>query len=209
MEYVQVIGIDNVLNKVLDPIQVGYTASKDLLCSMKAVAKRDASEKVGVVAKKNGLYHILEYSEIPEDLAAEKQSDGTLSLKHGSILVFMINTKYLLDLVMQRQGVKQKTLYHKAFKKVEHVDPHTWEKITPDQENAWKFELFVHSFLPTVEEGRLGVVMVDRDTEFAAVKNPNGPDASKVEVDSPAFARKMFLNESANWLMAVNGLKID
>lgn len=211
MDYVQVIGVDNVLNKVLDPIQVGYTASKNLMCSLKCVPKRDATEKVGVVAKKNGLYHILEYSEIPESLAAQTAYDGSLLFKHGSILVFMVNTKYLLDLVLNQQGApsRQKTLYHKAYKKVEHVDPNTWETITPTEENAWKFELFIHSFLPNVEEGKLGVVMCDRDTEFAAVKNPNGDDSYNLTVDSPAYCRKMLLQESANWLMAVSGLKID
>ena len=69
MEYVQIIGVDNAINKVLDPIQVGFTASEKLLCSVKACAKRDAAEKVGVIGKKNGFYNILEYSMIPQELA--------------------------------------------------------------------------------------------------------------------------------------------
>ena len=54
LEYVQIIGVDNALNKVLDPIQVGFTARQDLKCSVKAIAKRDAQEKVGVIGKHNG-----------------------------------------------------------------------------------------------------------------------------------------------------------
>ena len=51
-EYVQVIGVDNVLNKILDPLQIGFTASRDLEASLKCCTKRDPSEKVGVVCKK-------------------------------------------------------------------------------------------------------------------------------------------------------------
>jgi UDP-N-acetylglucosamine pyrophosphorylase len=32
---------------------------------MKAVNKRDAYEKIGVIGKKNGRYNIVEYSELP------------------------------------------------------------------------------------------------------------------------------------------------
>ena len=51
--------------------------------------------------------------------------------------------------------------------------------------------------------------MVNRDTEFAPVKNANGDDPNVAVPDSPAHARKMMLQESANWLMNINGLKID
>ena len=78
MEYLQIIGVDNILNKVLDPIQVGFTASENLLCSCKAVSKRDASEKVGVIGRKNGLYNIVEYSELSEDQSQALGSDGKL-----------------------------------------------------------------------------------------------------------------------------------
>jgi len=59
-----VIGVDNPINKVLDPIQVGFTADQKLSASLKCVTKANAGEKVGVVAKKNGLYYIVEYSEM-------------------------------------------------------------------------------------------------------------------------------------------------
>ena len=67
LDYIQIIGVDNILNKVLDPIQVGFNANEDLLCSCKAVPKRNASEKVGVIGKRNGKYDIVEYSELPID----------------------------------------------------------------------------------------------------------------------------------------------
>ena len=40
--------------------------------------------------------------------------------------------------------------------------------------------------------------MVDRNTEFAPVKNADGPDEPLP--DTPAFARKMILAEATQWL---------
>lgn len=76
------------------------------------------------------------------------------------------------------------------------MDPETWDEVTPDRENAWKFELFLHNFMPEVPDGKLGVLMVDRDTEFAPVKNADGADPNKPLPDTPAYARMMYLRES-------------
>ena len=83
--------------------------------------------------------------------------------------------------------------YHSSFKKISHVD-----SLTPTSENGWKFELFIHGFLPHVEEGKLGVLTVDRNTEFAPVKNADGPNEPLP--DTPAYARKMILEEANAWL---------
>ena len=50
---------------MLDPIQIGFTHSEQLQTSLKSCAKRNASEKVGVIGKKNGKYNIVEYTELP------------------------------------------------------------------------------------------------------------------------------------------------
>ena len=79
----QVIGVDNILNAVLDPVQIGYTASKNLDASLKAVQKRDASEKVGVVGKKDGKCDIVEYSEMPQELSSLTDQQGNLVYNQG------------------------------------------------------------------------------------------------------------------------------
>ena len=66
LDYVQIVGVDNIMNKILDPIQVGFTSQEKLVCTCKAVPKREALEKVGVVCKKGDLYDIVEYTELPE-----------------------------------------------------------------------------------------------------------------------------------------------
>lgn len=56
LDYVQVIGVDNTLNKVLDPVQIGFTSIRKLQASLKCCPKRDAKEKVGVVATRGSKY---------------------------------------------------------------------------------------------------------------------------------------------------------
>lgn len=173
-EYIQIIGVDNALNKVLDPIQIGFTHSRGLQTSLKAVSKRDADEKVGVVGKKNGRYNIVEYSELTPAMAGERSANGSLKFNQGHILVFVVRSDFLMRLATGSQA-QSNSLYHKANKKITHCDPETWSDIVPTEENGWKFELFIHGFLPMVEAGKLGIVMVDRASEFAPVKNADGP----------------------------------
>lgn len=67
-DYVQIIGVDNVLNKVLDPFFFGYCEMNEYEAAMKCCVKRDWSEKVGVLSMLNGKYNVAEYSDIPESL---------------------------------------------------------------------------------------------------------------------------------------------
>ena len=99
LDYVQVIGVDNIMNKVLDPIHIGFTAVNDYTVSLKTCSKAYPTEKVGVAAKKDGKYAIVEYSELNQEHAHALLDDGkTLKFRHGSILMFMFNAKYLLEL---------------------------------------------------------------------------------------------------------------
>lgn len=70
LKYVQVIGVDNVLNRTLCPLQLGFTACKQLEASLKCCTKRSPDEKVGIFCKKNGKYDIVEYSELSPEQAA-------------------------------------------------------------------------------------------------------------------------------------------
>jgi UDP-N-acetylglucosamine pyrophosphorylase len=69
------------------------------------------------------------------------------------------------------------------------------EIITPEKENAWKFELFIQNFMPLVPEGKLGVLEVERETEFAPIKNADALD--HIMTDSPASSRVLMLSESS------------
>ena len=66
VEYVHVTGIDNVLNRILDPVFLGYVVKSDLHAGMKGCVKKGVKESVGVVVKKNNKYAICEYSELTD-----------------------------------------------------------------------------------------------------------------------------------------------
>ncbi len=67
------------------------------MATAKTCPKAFAGEKVGVVAKKNGKYSIVEYSELSAEHQNALLNDGkTLKFRHGSILVFIFDVKFLL-----------------------------------------------------------------------------------------------------------------
>lgn len=194
---VQVIGVDNVLNKIMDPVQVGFTQAHGHQATLKCV-KRRADEKVGVVCIKNGKYDIVEYSELTPLQAALTRSaeDHRLMFELGSILVFMLSSSKLLQLCASTAQLNK--LYHKAFKKLEFFHKEQNQTVKPDKENAYKFELFLHNFLPFCDDGKFGVLCVQRHDEFAPVKNAD--EEGKVVADSPTQAREFFRDQHRRWL---------
>lgn len=58
----------------------------------------------------------------------------------------MLSTKKLLALCQDAKTLNQ--LYHKAFKKIEEWNEEEGKAIKPETENGYKFELFLHNFLP-------------------------------------------------------------
>lgn len=177
VDYVQIIGVDNVLNRILDPVYIGFTVAKNLDAAMKSCVKRDAKEPVGVLIKRaGGKYDIIEYSEFSEeDASAVNSETGELKYNLGNILVFILKAEKLLDLASNSDTMNQ--LYHKAFKKIAYYDSESKTTIAPKTPNAWKFELFIHNFLPFCEAGKLGVLKVKREEEFGPVKNAEGVDS--------------------------------
>ncbi|TNV79192.1 hypothetical protein FGO68_gene5121 [Halteria grandinella] len=197
VKYVQVIGVDNVLNRLLDPLFIGFTHQNQLQASMKSCVKRDATEPVGAVMKRvqedgSTMYDIVEYSEITkEDATAINPATGELKFNLGNILVFLIRADLLMKLCKNVETLN--SLYHKAHKKVPFWDFEQNALIKPTAPNCWKFELFIHNFLPFCEPGSFGVLKVSREDEFGPVKNAEG-------VDSPQTARDLIFGQGQRWL---------
>lgn len=105
------------MNKVLDPVYIGFSVKKNLQAAMKSCIKRDAKEPVGVVVRKDGKYDIVEYSELSdEDAHAVDPNTGELKFNLGNILIFLLKADKLLELCNNTETLNQ--LYHKAHKKV-------------------------------------------------------------------------------------------
>lgn len=180
--------VDNPLVKLGDPGFVGRHVLAGSEASSKVVFKEQPGEKVGILAEIDGRCGIIEYSDLPAAMAAERNADGTLLFRAGSPAIHLFSVEFLKR-VTGGGGLP----FHVARKKVPHWDPATGQAVTPAAENALKFERFVFDALPLAE--RWLVVETRREEEFAPLKNAAG-------ADSPETVRRALVQLHAGWLEA-------
>ena len=183
LSYVQ---IDNPLVHVIDPVFIGMhirdDSSKEV--TSKFVKKTLPEEKVGVFCSVDGNLRIVEYSELPQDLAEERNEDGELRFQAGSIAIHMMSTAFL-------KTAESALSWHLAHKKVPFIHAETGELVLPESPNAYKYERFVFDILPLTKQPI--VVETCREEEFAPIKNATGSDSAET-------SSVLQLNRSATWL---------
>jgi UDP-N-acetylglucosamine/UDP-N-acetylgalactosamine diphosphorylase len=180
LSYVQV---DNPLVRTLDPVFVGFHLRRESQMSSKSVEKRAPDEKVGVFARADGRSVVVEYTELTEERARAVDQEGALVFGHGSIAA------HCIDLEFARRVAETGLPYHRARKRVPHVDEHG-EPVPPERQEAWKFECFLFDALPLAE--RTLVLETQRRDEFSPIKNSSGED-------SPETARRDLVAMFAGW----------
>jgi len=183
--------IDNPLCRAIDPVFIGlHAAAPDSSGEMssKMVAKTDPAEKVGVFCFAEGKTRVIEYSDLPADLAAQRDEHGRLRFNAGSIAIHMIGVEFIERL---NAGGGFGLPLHRAEKKVPCVDLETGERIEPAKPNAVKLEAFVFDAIPLAESSI--VYETDRVEEFAPIKNAEGND-------SPATCARIQTERAARWL---------
>jgi UDP-N-acetylglucosamine/UDP-N-acetylgalactosamine diphosphorylase len=191
-KYVHIVGVDNVLNKLADPVMVGYMTKNHFEVVSKYVDKINAKESVGVHILKNGKPSIIEYSEMSEELRNEKILE-TLKYKEGFIAAFMTTTSFLEKVAQSFSSSEDISQYHLAQKKIPFFDLKSGQKITPEKNNGYKFELFIFDIFPIASS--FGLMEVIRDQEFAPVKNKPGD-----ETDTPITAKNLTSKLHIKWL---------
>jgi UDP-N-acetylglucosamine/UDP-N-acetylgalactosamine diphosphorylase len=189
IEHLHVYGIDNVLTKSLDPLFLGICIESAVECGNKVVWRAHKSEKVGVTAEWNGRMHIIEYSEIPPELAETEDASGKLVFGAANICNHYMSVKFLTDVALP----KISGIYHLANKKIPYYDQVTQKTISPSKPNGVKLEMFIFDVFPLAEKW----IAVEglREEEFAPVKNEPGNSQ-----DSPDTARAMLTAQSIKWL---------
>jgi len=180
--------VDNPMVKIADPAFLGLHRQADAEMSFKVIEKVAPDEKLGVVVRVGGRPQVIEYSDLPTELAERRDPDGGLQLWAGSIAVHALERSFVERLV----GGETKLPFHRAIKKVAHADSNG-EVARPDAPNAVKFERFIFDALPLAE--RYALVETDRSVEFEPLKNATGPD-------SPATVRQRMSDQFADWLEA-------
>ena len=180
--------VDNPMLSVCKPEFVGHHVRARAEMASMVVRKLGPEEKMGVIVRIDGRTGVVEYSDLPDELAQMRDADGELTYWAGSIAVHCIEVGFARTLT--EGGLRLP--YHRAVKRVAHVDSEG-RAVEPDEPNAVKFETFLFDALPHAE--RAATVEVRREDEFSPIKNAEGPD-------SPETARRDLNRAYARWLEA-------
>ena len=186
VEHVFFYSVDNALVKVCDPHFIGFAMASGLPAASKAVVKAGPGEKVGVLCTRGGRPAVIEYSEMTPEMLEARDASGRLRFESANIAIHLFSRDFL------ERGAGAALPYHVAHKRIAHLGP-DGTLVTPTSPNAWKFELFMFDLFP-LAEGMAGL-LVEREEEFAPVKNRDG-------VDSPASARELLLGLHRRWALA-------
>lgn len=154
------IGIDNVLNKLLDPFFLGFADKKNLKVAAKIIGKRSADEQMGVFAQVNGKIDVVEYSEIGKEQAEMAYADEELMFNEGNILNFLLHVDTLKDIVLSEKRDQMNSLYHVAIKKIPEYDEYYDKTVKPVENNGYKLELFIHNFLNFIDPSKFALLRV-------------------------------------------------
>jgi UDP-N-acetylglucosamine/UDP-N-acetylgalactosamine diphosphorylase len=188
--------VDNPLVEVCDPEFLGYHLLSDSEMSTLAIAKRFPMDRVGNIVSIDGQVRIIEYSDLPDDMAERRATDASLLLWAGNTAIHAIDTEFL----RRMSGASSSLPYHRAVKAVPYVDD-SGSRVEPSQPNAIKFERFIFDLLPHAR--RAIVVEVDAEREFAPVKNAPG-----AEQDSPELVQERMISLHREWLRSA-GAAVD
>jgi UDP-N-acetylglucosamine/UDP-N-acetylgalactosamine diphosphorylase len=187
IEHLSYFQVDNPLVHVIDPRFLGLHDLTESEMSSKTIPKANALEKVGNFVIGDGVLQVIEYSDLPESLAVQTNSDGSLRFNAGSIAIHALRTSFVDRL---NHSGRLSLPWHRAEKKVPYVDDRGNE-VNPDKPNAVKLEQFVFDAIPLAKNAI--VYTTERAEEFSPVKNAEG-------VDSPATSRRDQIRRAARWL---------
>ena len=173
IEWVVVTGIDNILANVVDPLFIGLTIKQGNKIGSKSVVKKTPKESGGVFAKADDKPGIIEYVEIPDGIANDKNEDGEYLYADINIVNHLFNISALDEIA------KKILPYHTAVKNCKYLD----EEGNTREDKIYKFEKFIFDGFVYMKE--MTLLRVKREDEFAPIKNKQGED-------SPETAKKMY-----------------
>ena len=187
VDYLFLHQIDNPLVRVCDPGLIGLHIAHGAQVSTKVVAKTGPEEKVGVAVDLDGLTAIIEYSDLPSELANEREADGELRYWAGSTAIHVFDREFVESVSKSEEA---NLPWHLAKKKIPYID-RSGKPIQPDVENGVKFERFIFDTLPLAKTAL--IVETSREVEFAPLKNASGAFSAE-------YVREHMVNVAKDWL---------
>ncbi|MCE5326855.1 MAG: UDPGP type 1 family protein [Planctomycetaceae bacterium] len=189
IELISYFQVDNPLVRVIDPLLLGLHHLRGAEASAKSLPKRDPMEKVGNFCLVDGKVSVIEYSDMPDELARATMPDGRLLYGAGSIAIHAFSRTFVERLTA---GGRTMLPFHRADKKVPFLDA-AGRRVEPERPNAVKLEMFIFDALPLARQ--TVILETDRSEEFSPIKNATG-------LDSPATSLHDQVRRAAAWLDA-------
>lgn len=168
VQWLNVFAVDNVLQRIADPVFVGATLASGGDSGSKVVRKAAPEERVGVLCLEDGRPSIVEYYEMSEEMANLRDENGELTYGLGVILNYLFSVAKLEEIMNNRLPV------HVVEKKIPYMDEHGVSH-APAQPNGYKFETLVLDMVHMMDDC-LAFEAV-REKEFAPIKNLHGVDS--------------------------------
>ncbi|MCL2646965.1 MAG: UTP--glucose-1-phosphate uridylyltransferase [Phycisphaerales bacterium] len=187
--------VDNPIVRCIDPLFIGLHDLDNAQMSSKMLPKTFPKEKLGNFAIIDHKLTVIEYSDLPDDLAEQRLPNGELRFRSGSIALHAIRRDFVESLNQMgergRGGHGFALPFHRAEKKVPCIDLDTAALIDPQKPNAVKLETFVFDALPLTTQSI--IYETNRLDEFAPIKGPTG-------IDSAETSPKVTTQRNADWL---------
>ena len=167
-------GVDNILVNMVDPYLVGLAIEKKCKLATRSLVKNSPKEKIGVICKQNNRVKVIEYSELPEDMANKTDEKGNLLFGESHV---MFN---LFSLEAIKKISEEKLPYHIAFKKNDYLNT-KGEYVKTEEPNSYKFESFIFDSFSMFDD--IAILRGKREDEFAPIKNAEGQDSPETAVN--------------------------
>lgn len=168
IEWLNIFSVDNVLQKIADPVFIGAVIDSGVEVGSKVVRKACPEERVGVMCLEDGRPSIVEYYELTEEMRNQRDEKGELAYNYGVILNYLFSVPALEDIM------SHKLVHHLVEKKITCLDGEGNE-VKPEKPNGYKFEQLVLDMIHDLKSCLPFEVI--RNKEFAPIKNATGVDS--------------------------------
>lgn len=168
IEWLNIFAVDNVLQRMADPVFIGAVIDKNCAVGSKVVKKAAPDEKVGVMCLEDGKPSIVEYYELSEEMMNAKDENGEPAYNYGVILNYLFKVGGL-------EAIMEKSMpLHIVEKKIPYINDEG-QLIKPEEPNGYKFETLVLDMIHLMDNCLPFEVV--REKEFAPIKNKTGVDS--------------------------------